>query len=48
MSLHKYHDVTPAAYTEYLQSHRKLILMAILLKISQIILKIVYIQKKEK
>ena len=53
MSLRKYHDVTlavnaAAAYTPCLRPHRKLILTAILLKISQINLQIMYFQKKER
>ena len=53
MSLCKHHDVTfaendPAAYTQYLGPQRKLSLTAILLKVSQTNLKIIYIQKKEK
>ena len=53
MLLHRYHDLTIAAndaavYTLCLQLHKKLILMATLLKISQINFKIMYIQKIEK
>ena len=53
MLLPKYHDATlaandTAAYTPFLQANRKLILTVILLKISQIILKIMLIQKIEK
>ena len=53
MSLRKYHDVTiaandAAAYTQCFRPHRKLIFTAILLKISQINLKMVRIQKIEK
>ena len=49
----KYHDVTIAAndssaYTEGLRPHRILSKTAILLKISQINLKMICIQKKEK
>ena len=53
MSLHKYHDVTlaandAAAYTPCLRPHWKLILTDILLKISEINPKTMYIQKIEK
>ena len=53
VSLHKYHDViiaanNAAAHTPCLQSNRKLILTAILLKFSQIDLKMICIQKIEK
>ena len=53
MLLHKYHDVTitvndAAVYKLYLRLHKKLILTAIQLKISQINLKIMHIQKIEK
>ena len=49
-SLRKCHDVTiaindAAPYTLYLESHRKLILTAIPLKISQINLKVMHIQE---
>ena len=52
MSLRKYHDVSVAAnddtaYTQSLQPHRKLILTAILLKISQMNLQMIRIQKIE-
>ena len=50
MLLRKYHDMTfaandDAAYTPCLWPHKKFILTAILLNISQINLKIMYIQK---
>ena len=50
MSLHEHHDVTlaendAAAYMPCLGPHKKLIFTAILLKFSQINLKIMYIQK---
>ena len=53
MSLRKYHDMIIAAndaavYTPCLWHHKKLILTGILLKISQINLKIIYIKKIEK
>ena len=53
MSLRQYRDVTltandAATYTPCLRLHRKLVLTAILLKISHINLKIMYIQKIEK
>ena len=53
MSLRKYHDVTitindTARYTPCLESHKNFILTAIPLKISQIKLKIMHIQKIEK
>ena len=53
MSLRKYHDVTIAIndavpYTPCLESHKNLISTAIPLKISQINLKIIRIQKIEK
>ena len=53
ISIRKYNNVTgcandAAACTPCLQPHRKIILTAILLKISQINLKIMYNQKIEK
>ena len=53
VSLREHHDVTftendAAAYTPCLWPHRKLILTAILLNVSQNNLKIMYIQKIEK
>ena len=53
MSFRKYREVTisvnyAAVYTLYLRLHKKLILTAILLIISQIYLKIMFIQKIEK
>ena len=53
MSLGKYHDMTLAAnnavaYTPCLGPYKKLILTAVLLKFSQINLKIIYIHKREK
>ena len=53
VSLRKHHDVTfaendPAAYTQCLGPHRKLIMTAILLNFSQTNLKILHIQKIEK
>ena len=53
MSLRKYLDVSVAAndataYTQCLRPHKKLILTAIVLKISQINLKMIRIQTTEK
>ena len=53
MSLRKHHNVTfaendPAAYTQCLGPHRKLIMTAIQLNFSQTNLKIMHIQKIEK
>ena len=52
MSLRKYHDRTPvanhaAAYTPCLRIHENLTLTAILIKVSEINLKQMYIQKIE-
>ena len=53
ITLRKYHDVTitandTAAYTQCLRHHKKLILTTILLKISQINLKVLCIHKIQK